>query len=515
MKKNSIKKITGISLCAALVFSSSFSVIAVNKDSTDSASYQTAETSQPDNNPDYSMYKATRLPKPLSLDEETENQIKEDYLKKVNVNGENYTKEQVTVNFYGGLGDDQSWLVFTEVEGIEYPEMMCYDQLGRYIYVYSSGRDVKLYKNHDFYSIKALYDDGEFEDFQLNNIAFLLHLQILPDGDKTKTDIENLIHTAETAGNNYTPESFEAYMKAYLYAKSVIEDENATQEKINKAYYELDNAIYNLVLCDWDRDKLILCYSYGEEILNNYTEYFSEESIKNLKTCMQGTPFALYYAKSQEEVDKAANDLEAVLTNLEQTVENPDIVSYNETKKTNEILKDYFGKLYDYYGKLYDNESEAPYCINSLPLFKDFNGYRLVSAHYNGYFTQINSIRMGDYIVESNNLYAPSELACMAVNSQTGEVITLEKAIENGIVDLDKLFECYDKTYFNFKMYLIGDADYDGRLTVKDATLIQKTAIGILEEDKKDLKKDSAYDFNKDSRVSILDTTEVQRKLIL
>ena len=64
-------------------------------------------------------------------------------------------------------------------------------------------------------------------------------------------------------------------------------------------------------------------------------------------------------------------------------------------------------------------------------------------------------------------------------------------------------------------MYLIGDADYDGRLTVKDATLIQKTAIGILEEDKKDLKKDSAYDFNKDGRVSIIDTTDVQRKLVL
>ncbi len=508
MKKNSIMKITGISLCAALVFSSSFSAIAVSKNSTDNAVYQNAEASKSDSVPDFSMYNPTRLPEPLSLDEETVNQIKEDYLKKVNVNGENYTKEQVTVDFYGGLGDDQGMLVFTDVEGMDHPEIISYDQLGRYIYVYSEGREVKLYKNHDFYSIKALYDNGEFEDFQLNNIAFLLNLQILPDGDKTKTDIENLMRSSLTVGNNYTTESYEAYMKAYSYANSVIEDANATQEEINKAYYELKNAVYNLELCNWDRDKLILCYFYGEEILNNYTEYFSEESIYNLWFCMQSTPFALYYAKSQEEVDKAANDLEAVLTNLEQTVENPDIVSYNEAKRTNEILKDYFAKLYD-------NESDASYFIDNLPLFKDFNGYRLVSAHYNGYFTQINSIRMGDYILESNNLYDPSELACMAVNSQTGEVITLEEAIESGIVDLDKLFECYDNTYFNFKMYLIGDADYDGRLTVKDATLIQKTAIGILEEDKKDLKKDSAYDFNKDGRVSIIDTTDVQRKLVL
>ena len=56
---------------------------------------------------------------------------------------------------------------------------------------------------------------------------------------------------------------------------------------------------------------------------------------------------------------------------------------------------------------------------------------------------------------------------------------------------------------------LIGDVNRDGKITIDDATLIQKYAIEL----PVDVFDVNAADVNRDGRISILDTTCVQKYL--
>ena len=58
--------------------------------------------------------------------------------------------------------------------------------------------------------------------------------------------------------------------------------------------------------------------------------------------------------------------------------------------------------------------------------------------------------------------------------------------------------------------YIMGDADGDGRVTVNDATLIQRAGIGLAQLSRV---RERTADVNGDGRVSILDTTCVQKYL--
>ena len=57
------------------------------------------------------------------------------------------------------------------------------------------------------------------------------------------------------------------------------------------------------------------------------------------------------------------------------------------------------------------------------------------------------------------------------------------------------------------KYYIIGDADGDGRVTIADATLVQKAAVDLTPKD------GMLMDVNEDGRVSILDVTCIQKYL--
>lgn len=63
-------------------------------------------------------------------------------------------------------------------------------------------------------------------------------------------------------------------------------------------------------------------------------------------------------------------------------------------------------------------------------------------------------------------------------------------------------------------MYMLGDADNDGELTIKDATVVQRAGIGLTDIVKTDTKQDTVFDYNGDGRVSIMDVTCIQKKLV-
>ncbi len=179
-------------------------------------------------------------------------------------------------------------------------------------------------------------------------------------------------------------------------------------------------------------------------------------------------------------------------------------VSDGEVLKINELMEEY---------KIQISNQMGEFSFNKTPFFKDFNGYKLVSGCYNFVLPMPTSVRIGDYILEKNNIYSPSEYGYFAVNAETGDILTLEDAIEKGIVELDKLFELENEVNLGFDMYRLGDSNYDGEINVIDATTIQKVGIGLAQQDNKELTTDTVYDFNYDGRVSIVDTTEVQKHI--
>lgn len=63
-------------------------------------------------------------------------------------------------------------------------------------------------------------------------------------------------------------------------------------------------------------------------------------------------------------------------------------------------------------------------------------------------------------------------------------------------------------------MYLAGDVDNDQKLSIIDATEIQKAIANITEIVKFDHSDETVYDFNGDGQVNIIDSTEIQKSLI-
>lgn len=489
MKRNLLKKLTAISLSAILLIFSCISVFA---------------TTESTFTPDYSRYEVTQLPNLGKLDADTENQIKTDYINSLSY-GE-YTTDDIIVDYYGTLNDG-SMLVFAQSNDMNYIAVITYIVIGDYIYVTPyCGVDVKIYKDNSFYAIKDLYEAGELTDIQLDEVADYLNFESFFAGNATKADLLELLEETAIVGSNYTPETGAPFYEAVDNAQSVYENPDATQFEIDTAYFELDRTFAKLEVCDWDIELLELYYEYGNEICNSYSDCFSEASMDTLSESVFSAYMALLYGQSQEEVDSASAELENVLKNLELTTENPDVILYDEFMQIYTLADTYLNENKS-------NEFTETYVYT--PVFTDFNGYRIVPASTNEVMPMQNSFRTGKYIIETNNIYTPTEFGYLAVNADTGDVIALETAIKNGIVDSDKLFESYQNYIYSFDMYITGDTNYDNTLSIRDATLIQKTAAGLTREDTKKLSTDTVFDYNNDGTVNVVDATDIQKTLVL
>lgn len=180
-------------------------------------------------------------------------------------------------------------------------------------------------------------------------------------------------------------------------------------------------------------------------------------------------------------------------------------------KHTEDEIEEIRTIAHDY---LYDSIGGAPLeiWVGSKPLDYKLNGYSVIYASYNVELPMIMSNRIGKYIYFDYNYSYPSDLGYLVINTETNRVIELEEALEDGIVDADVLFQCSNK---GFEMYLVGDADYDCELSIKDATEIQK-AIAEINEIVRISKKhnETAFDYNNDGQVNIIDSTEIQKALI-
>lgn len=82
-----------------------------------------------------------------------------------------------SINYRTSLSDG-SRLVSGTCEYLQYPSVMVYEPIGKYIYEYSEGYDFHIYKDDTYMSIKDAYENAVITDTMLNEIAVILFFKM-------------------------------------------------------------------------------------------------------------------------------------------------------------------------------------------------------------------------------------------------------------------------------------------------------------------------------------------------
>jgi len=144
--------------------------------------------------------------------------------------------------------------------------------------------------------------------------------------------------------------------------------------------------------------------------------------------------------------------------------------------------------------------------------------YVLVKSSLNMYSPMPGYFAVGNYIIFTGNLYIPYPIELYVYTPEDERINTLEQAYEKYSDVVDRFFE---EGYFDAE--LLGDMDNDKKLTVKDATHIQKSLAGITEFEATDkfeglispAQNAPQYfsDFNRDGVRNIKDATAIQKHI--
>ena len=147
----------------------------------------------------------------------------------------------------------------------------------------------------------------------------------------------------------------------------------------------------------------------------------------------------------------------------------------------------------------------------------DMPDYVLISLYTNlGYGMPVADL-FGDKLLYSSSGSIPFAHGYGIYIPETNSLYGLSYAVENHIEGIEKALE-----HISFDA-LMGDNDCDGRLTIKDATYLQKCLAGLEEYRKDDVIEAFQYDekaparyisdYNRDGNRNIKDATAIQKKL--
>lgn len=121
--------------------------------------------------------------------------------------------------------------------------------------------------------------------------------------------------------------------------------------------------------------------------------------------------------------------------------------------------------------------------------------------------------RIGKYAVANEQTYAPYGLGYFVYFPYEDKLYTLEEAYEAYPYYADIMISLIDYPSTGYYR-LIGNVDYDNRITIKDATRIQKRIAGCdLGEVYREELELEASDFNGDGKLNIRDATAIQKML--
>lgn len=165
----------------------------------------------------------------------------------------------------------------------------------------------------------------------------------------------------------------------------------------------------------------------------------------------------------------------------------------------------------DYYSKMYSVVYEYSFSDEATPDYVCvFAGFDFGPAYSYGVF--------GDYVVRDLNCYIPYELGYYVYVPVQGAVYTLREAWDNSLPEIERAF-----TEGGIGE-LIGDVNGDGKLSIQDATEIQKYIAKVIasyeiEDEITGIREGSSEelsyisDFNRDGERNIKDATAIQKHI--
>lgn len=155
-----------------------------------------------------------------------------------------------------------------------------------------------------------------------------------------------------------------------------------------------------------------------------------------------------------------------------------------------------YEEIYEYYSVSSADEAEPDYVLV------------FAACPYNG--PAIAEEIIGEYAVVSYAYYLPYTLGYHIYVPTEDKIYTLEEAYNANIAGIDKAF-----TESGIYAGLIGDADKNSKINIKDATLLQKHLAKITDpmDYYGEYLSDMIVDFNQDGLFNIKDATSVQKYL--
>ena len=171
------------------------------------------------------------------------------------------------------------------------------------------------------------------------NISLTARFTKVGESEVNKEELKNLYNeNKDRLEEKYTPESWSIFKEALDNAKVVLENEEATQEEVNKAINKLNDAISKLVnkpeISEVDKSKLEEVINKAEAIdISKYTQ----ESVDVLNEKLKEAKDVLNNKKaSQEEVNEAINKLNDAIAKL---VKKPEVSEVDKSKLEEVINK--------------------------------------------------------------------------------------------------------------------------------------------------------------------------------
>ena len=146
----------------------------------------------------------------------------------------------------------------------------------------------------------------------------------------------------------------------------------------------------------------------------------------------------------------------------------------------------------------------------------DVPDYVLIDFYTNMFEPMLYMKIIGDYIFWDYSRYIPDAIGYFIYLPAENELYSLSGAYKANIEGIDKVFTEYGAGV------LIGDADNDNKLTIKDASLIQKALAGLVELDDSifaeegfaELSKPGyVSDYDRDGERTVKDVSAIQKAI--
>lgn len=163
----------------------------------------------------------------------------------------------------------------------------------------------------------------------------------------------------------------------------------------------------------------------------------------------------------------------------------------------------YYHEGYEYYSDSSDNEATPDYVL--IEVYENVSGPAFAAKVF------------GDYVLRNYEHKFPATFGYFIYLPKTNEIYSLQEAYN---MELEGIYNVFTEGGIG---ELIGDVNYDGKLNIRDATLIQKDLAGIEKIENNSIEAfvytedenvpTSIGDYNRDGKMNIRDATAIQKHL--